>query len=217
MKKVNKGESMEFSTEQEKFWAGDFGKQYINRNMDKKLFSSSLKMYSTILSKTKNVNSVIEFGSNVGINLEAIGILLPESELSAIEINKTAVEEMKKSNKINVYHQSILDFQVDRKRDFVFTRGVLIHINPSYLECVYEIMYQTSKKYICVAEYYNPKPVSLDYRGEKDRLFKRDFAGELLDKYDDLSLVDYGFCYHRDSNFPQDDINWFLLEKEVKA
>ena len=27
------------------------------------------------------------------------------------------------------------------------------------------------------------------------------------------SLVDYGFCYHRDNNLPLDDINWFLLEK----
>jgi spore coat polysaccharide biosynthesis protein SpsF len=26
-------------------------------------------------------------------------------------------------------------------------------------------------------------------------------------------LVDYGFAYHRDPNFPQDDITWFLLEK----
>jgi spore coat polysaccharide biosynthesis protein SpsF len=26
-------------------------------------------------------------------------------------------------------------------------------------------------------------------------------------------LVDYGFAYHRDPAFPQDDITWFLLEK----
>jgi hypothetical protein len=44
-------------------------------------------------------------------------------------------------------------------------------------------------------------------------LFKRDFAGEMLERYPDLELIDYGFVYKRDNNFPQDDITWFLLKK----
>ena len=35
-----------------------------------------------------------------------------------------------------------------------------------------------------------------------------------MDKYDDLQLIDYGFAYHRDNNFYQDDITWFLLKKD---
>ena len=31
-----------------------------------------------------------------------------------------------------------------------------------------------------------------------------------------IQLVDYGFAYHRDKSFPQDDISWFLLEKVTK-
>jgi spore coat polysaccharide biosynthesis protein SpsF len=73
-----------------------------------------------------------------------------------------------------------------------------------------------SSRYILVCEYYNPTPVSIDYRGHSDRLFKRDFAGEILDLYTDLTLRDYGFVYHRDTNFPLDDITWFLLEKKSK-
>jgi len=34
-----------------------------------------------------------------------------------------------------------------------------------------------------------------------------------MKKFNDLRLVDYGFAYHGDSNFPQDDITWFLMEK----
>ena len=64
-----------------------------------------------------------------------------------------------------------------------------------------------------IAEYYNPTPVEVTYRGHSRRLFKRDFAGELLSAYDDLQLVDYGFSYHGDPVMPQDDITWFLLEK----
>ena len=56
--------------------------------------------------------------------------------------------------------------------------------------------------------------MSLEYRGHFDRLFKRDFAGDILDKYSNVKLVDYGFVYHRDNNFPKDDLTWFLLEKE---
>ena len=81
---------------------------------------------------------------------------------------------------------------------------------------MYDLLYQTTRRYLCVAEYYNPKPVEVTYRGHSNKLFKRDFAGELLDKFPDLKLVDYGFAYHRDNYFPQDDITWFLLEKTVK-
>ena len=64
-----------------------------------------------------------------------------------------------------------------------------------------------------IAEYYNPTPIKVEYRGHKEKLFKRDFCGEMLDQYSDLTLLDYGFLYHRDNNFPQDDISWFLIEK----
>ena len=55
--------------------------------------------------------------------------------------------------------------------------------------------------------------MSIAYRGHADRLNKRDFAGELLDTFPDLTLIDYGFAYHRDIAFPQDDITWFLMVK----
>ena len=52
------------------------------------------------------------------------------------------------------------------------------------------------------------------YRGHENVLFKRDFAGELLDKYKNrVLLLDYGFIYHRDT-YPQDDLTWFLMEKQ---
>ena len=100
-------------------------------------------------------------------------------------------------------------------QDLVLIKGVLIHINPDMLSQVYQTLYRLSKRYIWIVEYYNPTPVSVPYRGHRDRLFKRDFAGEMMDKYQDLRLVNYGFVYHRDPNFPLDDPTWFLLEKTV--
>jgi hypothetical protein len=45
-------------------------------------------------------------------------------------------------------------------------------------------------------------------------LFKRDFAGEILNKYQDIKLVDYGFVYRHDNAFPLDDVTWFLLKRD---
>ena len=100
----------------------------------------------------------------------------------------------------------------DAAVDLTFTAGVLIHINPEYLENVYDNLVNGSNRYVLVAEYYNPSPTKITYRGHEDRLFKRDFAGDLIDNYG-LRLIDYGFVYKRDNWAPQDDITWFLLEK----
>lgn len=206
-----------FKTEQEKFWAGEFGNNYIGRNNDAQLLASNTALFAKILEGTSQVKSVLEFGANIGINLVAINRLLPKAETSGIEINKKAIKDLKKNiKKGKIYHQSILDFKVDYQRDLVFTKGVLIHLNPAVLPEVYKKMYKAAKKYILVAEYYNPTPVGIKYRGNDGFLFKRDFAGELLDTFKDLKLVDYGFIYERDNNFSDDDITWFLLEKNNK-
>jgi len=203
-----------FQTEQEKFWAGQFGNEYIYRNVDKKIIAGNIALFSKILKHTKDIESIIEFGSNIGLNLIALKQLMPNIKVAGVEINTDAVALLKQNiPDAEVFHQSIFDYQPTEKKDLVFTKGVLIHINPDYLNKVYEKMYFTSNKYILVAEYYNPSPVEINYRGNKGFLFKRDFAGEIMDKYPDVQLIDYGFVYHKDPNFPLDDITWFLLKK----
>lgn len=206
-----------YKTEQENFWASsEWGEDYIKRN-GQELIKNNINFFSSIFEKCSNIGSIIEFGSNIGMNLHAIDKLFNNVELSAIEINSEAVAELNKLDFLtNVYHESILEFEANKSWDFVFIKGVLIHINPEYLDTVYEKLYKCSNKYILIAEYYNPSPVTIKYRGHENRLFKRDFAGEMLDKYDDLELVDYKFVYHKDNNFPQDDITWFLLKKKGK-
>lgn len=207
---------MTYKTDQESFWAGEFGKEYSKRNIGDQWIANNTAFFSKILSRTDKIKSVIEFGSNIGLNLKAIANLLPEAELSAIEINTEAVNELEAWGRLSkIYHESILDFDNEEKTwDLALIKGVLIHINPDQLPGVYEKLYQCSNKYILVAEYYNPTPVTLSYRGHDEKLFKRDFAGEIMDMYPDLRLVDYGFSWHRDPLFPQGDITWFLLEKK---
>lgn len=202
----------EFETEQESFWAGDFGDAYIQRNSGEELIASNTFHFAKIFGATGPVESVLELGSNIGLNLRAIRRLLPSARLSAVEINASAARVLREWGEAEVHEGSILEFESDERWDFVFTKGVLIHMAPERLPEVYDLIYQCSQRYICVAEYYNPSPVEIPYRGHHDRLFKRDFAGELIDRFD-LRLVDYGFAYHLDSVAPQDDLTWFVLER----
>lgn len=205
---------MKFKTEQEEFWAGEFGNNYIGRNKSKDYLASNLNFFSKAFNQLGRPNTLIEFGANVGMNLRAIKLLFPNINLSAIEINKDAADELAEFIGItNVFNGSIFDYKPIKKFDVSLIKGVLIHINPEMLSTVYEKLYETSNKYILICEYYNPSPVTVNYRGHNNRLFKRDFAGEILDMYEDLELIDYGFTYKRDKAFPQDDLTWFLIKK----
>lgn len=214
IKTLAKKNDMTSTTEQEAFWEGNFGDEYIERNTGSAAVAANAAFFSRALARTQQVQRVLELGSNIGLNLMALRHLLPAAKLSAVEINKKAAKELLSNlPDVDLHRNSILEFQPNAAWDLVFTKGVLIHINPDKLQHVYELMHRACARYVLVAEYYNPEPIEIAYRGHAGKLFKRDFAGDMLDKFSDLSLVDYGFAYRRDANFPQGDITWFLMEK----
>jgi len=203
-----------FQTEQETFWAGEFGDQYAVRNQSASLIAGNLALFSRIFSRCQSLSSLVEFGANIGMNLRAIRSLLPEVELAAVEINEQATTKLREWGECHaIFQQSILEFDSENRWDFALIKGVLIHIHPDKLPLIYATLAQASNRYVCIAEYYNPTPVAVEYRGHTDRMFKRDFAGEFLKANPQFHLVDYGFCYRGDPQFSQDDITWFLLEK----
>jgi spore coat polysaccharide biosynthesis protein SpsF len=205
-----------FKTEQEKFWAENFGENYIERNQGEQLLASNLNFFSNALSKAGVINSCLEFGANIGMNLMALKLLYPSMKLEGIEINETASKKLcELIGQENVFNKSIFDFNITSQVELSLIRGVLIHINPEMLQLVYKKLYDATTKYILICEYYNPTPITIPYRGFDDKLFKRDFAGEFLDKFKNTELVDYGFAYKRDPAFPQDDITWFLIKKDL--
>jgi spore coat polysaccharide biosynthesis protein SpsF len=191
---------------QERFWSRGFGNKYITRNNADKIIQSNEQLFERAL-LTVNVDSAIEFGCNIGLNLRALDV----PELKGVDVNKKALREAGKSVNAEFDEGSVLDYRDNRKYDLVLSKGLLIHIFPELLRQAYDTMYIHCKKYMLICEYYNPVPVEIDYRGHKGRLFKRDFAGELIDGYG-MELLDYGFVYHRDE-YSQDDLNWFLLQK----
>ena len=212
---------MKKRTEQELFWENEFGQNYIDRNLGNELLSANISFFSRALRMAGQINSLIEFGANVGMNIRAIKNLYPKLiKIQGVEINPIAAKMLKLENKdVDVFNGSILEYSSspNNQYDLSLIKTVLIHINPDDLQQVYQKLYDSSNKYILVCEYYNTTPVTVNYRGHSNKLFKRDFAGELLEKFSDLVLLDYGFVYHNErgpANSLIDDITWFLLKKE---
>ncbi len=205
-----------FKTDQEAFWAGQFGTDYIGRNDSRELLASNLNFFTQALRRAGRIGSCLEFGANIGMNLRALKLIFPAMKQQGIEINADAAVQLSAFvGAENTFCGSIFDFVPQATVDLALIKGVLIHIDPSMLAATYRSLVASTHRYLLVCEYYNPSPVTIPYRGHADRLYKRDFAGEMLDQFAELSLVDYGFAYRRDPAFPQDDITWFLLQKAV--
>ena len=192
----------------ESFWAGPKGDAYACRSPGNVV--AVTHMLGTVLQRMEEPETIIELGAGVGTNLRALHMLLPRAELAALEINPAAA--VQQPGYVEQFEGSLLDFQPNRSWDLALTRGVLIHVHPTNLRQAYHALWRASRRYILVAEYYSPHLEEIDYRGEGGRLWKGDYAGDMLDLFGDLRLVDTGWVYHR-GTFPQDDITWFLLEK----
>lgn len=197
-------------SEQEQLWRGEFGDQYNTRNIGK--VPSNIAFFAKALARTQGINYVIELGCGIGQNLQAIKQLMPNVEVMGVEINEDAALRVPVGY---VFRASIFDFQppVEVHVDLAFTKGLLIHISPDDIGRAYEKLYECSQRYILIAEYYNPSEQMVKYRGMDNALWKRDFCLDMLSRYPDMRLIDYGFQYRGDPNWPQDDLHWFLMEK----
>ncbi len=186
-------------TKEEKFWSSKFGQGYVSRNkfdpkgLDRfyvsKFGISRSKLNKEFLQNIK-VNNILEVGCNIGNQL---ALLQKQGfkNLYGVDIYPEAVEQAKfHTRHINIIQGSAFDLPFkDRHSDLVFTAGVLIHINPKDLKKAMSEIYRTSKKYIWGYEYYHPQHVAIDYRGNKNRLWKGDFAGLYQKYFPDLKLV----------------------------
>mgnify|MGYP001188565637 CR=1 FL=1 len=206
---------MDDLNEQEDFWKNEFGNEYSSRkNNNYKIIEQRETEFKKYLKRTNGINSVLEFGANIGLNLSILKSMIEGLSLHAVEINQSAIKDLEKIVPAeNIFEGSFTEFTSTLKFDLVVSRGVLIHLNPDDLPKAYEQLYTYTNKYILISEYFNTDPVSVDYRGYQNKLFKRDFCKEILDMYSDLNLIDYGFLYSSDSNYKYDDLTWFLLEK----
>ena len=202
-------------TEQEKFWKGEFGAGYMERNTSFDL-ENTRKAWKLMLAKAQNVASALECGSNIGRNLDALKGAYPKTELSLIEINEEAFRKVSEKIKPALSFNGPIassDFPSGRF-DLTFTCGVLIHIAPESLEANLQKMFEYSKRYILICEYFSRTPQELSYHGQARKLFKCDFGKFFLQRFP-VKTVDYGFLWAEEfESGGFDDMTWWLFEKK---
>jgi len=198
-------------------WKSDFGNEYIDRNEPteeriKIRLLGLTRIFDSI--KYSPPSSILECGCNIGLNLRALS-RFSSASLFAIEPNGKAREILIKDNVLP--EESLFDTDIehlpfdDASIDLVFTSGVLIHVPPERLEKAYSEIYRVSRKHIMAIEYFSKNPETLEYYGNADLLFKRDFGALWLDLYPDLKPIDEGFFWSRTTGF--DDATWWIFEK----
>ena len=203
---------------QEEFWVHNLSSSYIEANPYLGLDEGKLaeKAWHQILNKIdfSELNSFLECGSNIGRNIKTLSRILPNSNASVIEINPVALERCRMNNKIEFeFLGSIKEAVFSTRFDLVFTCGVLIHVNPDDLVNTLENMFRLSKKYVVVAEYFNRTPVTINYRGEDEKLFKRDWGKFVLENFN-TELLDYGFLWGQEYDAAGfDDITYWVFRK----
>jgi len=199
-------------------WRGEFGDRYIDRNETlTEVLRMRTRMWAEMLKGTYGVEpeSILEVGCNIGLNLRAID-RLSAATLYAVEPNAKARQRviddrvMAAERLHNATGQN-LPFSAG-EIDMVFSAGVLIHVHPDDLGAVADEMHRVSNRWILVAEYFSTKPESIPYRGRNDLLFKRDFGGFFLDRFDDIEIAADGFQWRRSTGL--DDVTWVLFRKK---
>ncbi|OEE83866.1 hypothetical protein A1OQ_03720 [Enterovibrio norvegicus FF-162] len=152
----------EFDTPQDKVWSTHHGFRYVTHHLGEDWKSTRIPYWKVILSNIDNCSSILEFGCNIGANLRAINTIDSSYSLNGIEINPFAVDQANRLQFVNATEGSIVTHDMGEKFDFVFSRGVLIHINRDELSKVFDNMVKHSNKYIMLFENFSEENSDLE-------------------------------------------------------
>jgi spore coat polysaccharide biosynthesis protein SpsF len=198
-------------------WSGAFGDAYTERNaVSAEAVRGRVRVLAEALAgaEADMPRSVLEVGSNLGLNLRALSSLI-DGDIWGLEPNASARQRVIEDGVLPAGR--ILDGfghripLADGAVELAFTAGVLIHVDPSLLEKTMREIHRVASKYVLCIEYFSSQPETITYRGEDGLLFKRDFGSLYLDLFSDLRLVDYGFFWKRTT--VMDDSTWWLFRK----
>jgi pseudaminic acid biosynthesis-associated methylase len=199
-------------------WTSDFGDAYAERNaFEEWRLLPGVEAFRRMLSG-REVDSVLEVGCNVGLNLIFINALFNgRVQLYGVEPNPKAYQTLQRQPQITLAGAWNCDAfrlpMAEASVDMAFTSGVLIHIAPADLGQATDEIVRVAKKYVLCAEYFSHTPVEAPYRNQMGLLFKRDFGAFYLDRYAQLRCIDYGFLWQREY-VSWGNVNWWLFEKK---
>lgn len=154
---------------QEQAWSGTFGDEYTARNRVD--WRDRVPFWRAMINQT-GARSVYEFGCNAGWNLSAIRRAYQDVELHGFDINAQAVDQARSAG---LYGVSLTD--MEGRCDLAVTVGVLIHVAPEHRKAVMERIVRASSDYVLAVEYAAHVETAIEYRGNKDLLWKCDYGG----------------------------------------
>ncbi len=193
----------------ERVWGGEFGDEYVDRNLDA---YDAREPFWTRMTERLKPRRVLEVGCNAGGNLRFVAAGAPEAVVYGVDINRkalrTAAEFVPDAN-LSVESASALPFR-DGWFDVVFTMGVLIHQPEESIRTVLAEIARCSSTYVLSGEVYAPETTPIPYRGLDAAFFKRDYGALFQEVAPELKLVDTGELT-KDEGF--DTITWWLFEK----
>lgn len=211
---------MTAATFQERTWRENFGRNYTSRNphsleemenlCQRQLGISRTRMNQEFLNGLNRSMCILEVGSNIGnqlVCLKRMGF----ANLYGIEINDHAIDCLKQQSfGVKTLQASVLNipFQ-DESFDLVFTSCLLIHIAPSDIERAMGEIYRCTRYYIWGYEYFAKDYTEIIYRGQKNLLWKADFAQLYCNLFDLKLMKRRRFSYAMNDNIDE----MFLLQK----
>lgn len=170
------------------FWKSPLDYMEKNDGFDQEVCRRAWQEILIGVDKAK-VSSVLECGSNIGRNLNALQVEFPKARLMACDVNKEALEVLSaRIPAATTINSSILEIPNSYSADLVFTSGVLIHIHPDDLVGNLQKIYNLSKSYIVIAEYFSQKLEMVHYKDRDNLLWKMDFGAKILDNFSVLPI-----------------------------
>ena len=149
---------------------------------------------------------ICEVGTNVGNNL----IGFPKtSDVTGVDLNEYALSINKEKHpEFKFDLASALDLPYsDDSFDLVFTRGVLIHIDPTNIDKAIDELFRVSKKWIINLEYFGEDSKSISWKRGDDLLWYRDMKAkwsnydvEIISDLEIPEKIDDDNTGHTDSN-----------------
>ena len=101
-----------YKTEQEEFWAVEFGDDYTERNTGLSMIARVIRPCASIIARTRQVKSIMEFGANRGLNLT--GVRKPATldiELSAGRLIQKRLRNLEAIKNLKIYNNPYWSFR----------------------------------------------------------------------------------------------------------
>ena len=198
------------TTRLEQLWARDFGNAYVERNREAWVDRGP---FWQDVAQRYPFASALEIGCNVGGNLKWLAGCDRQIDLTGIDVNGQALEELRsKLPQVTTLQTPGRDLPfADGSFDLTFTMGVLIHVSPESLSDVMSEIVRCSKRFVLCGEYFAEQTVEVPYRGHEGALYKRNFGQLYAEQFPERSLLETGFL-PKGEGF--DDVTFWIFEKD---